>query len=116
MQLLCPIAQAHPRTPVLQEENLVCARVPVAIDRRPGRQVLGSENQVRRAAVVPIDFQDKWARLGVPALRPFDRPPDAPLTLVLLEDQRTDSAYVDGSVRRDRGRARGGTPKTAQIV
>src|ERR1700752_452365 len=43
--------------PVLQKENLVCARVPVAIDTLAGWDVLGSEHQVRRAPLWRSTFK-----------------------------------------------------------
>src|ERR1700739_2503294 len=95
--------------PVLQKENLVCARVPVAIDTLAGWDVLGSEHQMRRAAVVAIDSQDKWARPCTLALRTCDGPPGPPLALVLLENEGSDAACTAGSVRRDGGCAFGGT-------
>lgn len=58
------IAQADACAPVLQKDNLVCARVCVSIDLPSYRNVLRQENQLRRATVVPIDLEDKTGQDG----------------------------------------------------
>src|SRR5262249_41927724 len=111
MHLLHPITQAHPRMPVLQKDNLVCTRVAVPINLSTRPPVLGDENQMRRAAVVPIDLEYEWARLGTPAQVAFDWPPGALLAVVLLEHQWGRCARAVWFLRRGRGRAPGDTPQ-----
>jgi hypothetical protein len=45
---------------------------------------------------VPVYFENEWAGLSVPALRPFNGPPRPPLALVLLENEGSDVAYAPG--------------------
>src|SRR5579863_4344774 len=53
------------------------------------RQVLGREDQVRRAAIVPINFEHEWARHRVPDFGPFDGSPHSPLAFIFFEDERS---------------------------
>ena len=80
VQITLLISQMNVNGSFFDVDKLILAEVFVRWKFVSGSHVLGSHDKVLRTIVLRADFQDEVARRRLP--------PNAPLTLILLEEER----------------------------